>query len=200
VAVVITYSISLFKKTGAQNSARGSAARRPSIFRLLSFQTFQYGALAVFWLVSKHHLLKLTPYLVYSSLQLLKFVRDSSEDKTKFQGILNSESTYKLERVVADNNILLFLRLLLDLLMVRPGSGVSLLIYMFYFRLTMELPPTKDALDNLEDQADKIFTNKAMPAIIQDLWKKAKWSIDHASHYQLLPSRQTATKNAPAAN
>lgn len=182
---VATYSLSLSHSLGVK-----SGKREIPVFAVLHLPTFQYGALAALWVISRHHLLKLTPYFVYSLLQVADHTAHKLHYETETIDYYLDKYASKLQRFVANCNVLLFVRLLLDVLMIRRGSGVSMIVYIFYFRLTMDNPETASALKNMESHLDTFFNQSFIPAKVNQVWSRVKWQVDHRETYALTPEQK----------
>ncbi|CAN6600906.1 hypothetical protein TRVA0_001S09560 [Trichomonascus vanleenenianus] len=189
-AAAFTYGFSLRQKLYGEGKNR---QRPPSFFMVLHFATAQYFLLSLLWLVSRQHLLKLTPYVVYSLLQAAEFaatyVIKDEDQKARVHALVNDHA-YQLEVLVAYSNVLLCLRLLLDVLLIRTASGLSFMAMLFTFRFSMQNRATKDGLKKVESLADKLLTHEKVPAKVQDVWKKIKWSIDTRDTYALSPAEK----------
>ncbi|KAA8913203.1 hypothetical protein TRICI_003265 [Trichomonascus ciferrii] len=182
VFAAVAYGVSVYKKSGHSH-------KRLSTLTLLQFQSFQYGVLALLWLISKRHLLKVVPYLIYSILQIANFYATNiakDDKKADIESKLQQHGN-KMERIVADCHIALWLRLLSDVIMLVPDSGVSILIFSFFFRLSMEHEPTQSAMDDLEEIIDDFMMKSFVPKAVQGKWKRLQNAIADYNSYQLTP-------------
>uniref|UniRef100_A0A060T8N0 ARAD1D08492p n=1 Tax=Blastobotrys adeninivorans TaxID=409370 RepID=A0A060T8N0_BLAAD len=185
----IAYGLSTFKKVGGRHSHKD----RPSLYMVLQFPTAQYAFLAVTWLWSTPHLFKLPPFIVYSLLQSVGFTAEKVLGGEKGSKIDQSlcKVAPQLELIVGQSNIVLFLRLVLDVILLRTGSGMSLLIYIFYYRLAIEQYSVRVALYKLENAVDDIMNKPSIPKKLRFYWGQFKWAIDHYERRSLSPEEES---------
>jgi hypothetical protein len=196
--IVMTYGISLRKKLLGQI---------PSFYALLPIETFQYWLLAIAWLVTSDYLLKLISYSVYSILQSANFVSTKlipgTPNAEKIDRFI-SQHSHRMELAVSRVSLLLLLRLILDVLMVRMGSGLSLVAYGVFYRIRFEYAPlTRETLKEAEAILDRVFSYEKMPPKVTTIWKRVKYTVDNYQMYQLTPKKKeqppaaTTTGTAP---
>ncbi|ANB15423.1 hypothetical protein AWJ20_3050 [Sugiyamaella lignohabitans] len=195
VVIVATYAISLNQKLKGQI---------PTFYALLPLESFQYGALASLWLISRGHLLKLIPYFVFSLLQASHFASTKLIAGTANAEKIDSEinkSAAKLEKIVSWNNIFLGLRLVLDFICIRSGAFVSLIAFGIFFRLRVEYSPgAAETVRELYVHVDKLLSNPKVPAKVQDVWKKVKWNIEHYEKHELKPAKPASSTSTASDN
>lgn len=195
VAVVITYGLSLRKKLNGQI---------PSFYALLPLESFQYGAIAVLWLVSKGHLLKLIPYCIHSGFQIAFFAANklsSGTDNAQKLDKFMEANQKKIQRVIGWSDFLLFFRLLLDVFMLVPGSMVCLILYGVFLRIRIAyIAQVQDTIERvqqyIEDYANKPTTNPK----IKKYWIRVKDALQSQEGPQLnfaKPLKKEKPKSKP---
>jgi Transmembrane protein 33/Nucleoporin POM33 len=166
---VITYTLSLRKKLNGQI---------PSFYALLPLESFQYGAIALLWLFSKGHLLKLIPFCAFSALQVAFFTSNKllpgNNNAQKFEEFVSNNSR-AIQRFVGWSDLLLFLRLLLDVFMIVPGSMICLVAYGIFLRIRFAyIAQAQETLRDVQAFIDNYANKPTSNPKIKEYWLRVK--------------------------
>ncbi|KAK9467153.1 hypothetical protein V1512DRAFT_262076 [Lipomyces arxii] len=175
VSVILTYGIVLY---------RTYKAASPSTTTLLRDDNVQYLVIALLWLVSKPLLVTLPSFAIYSLFHVLTYTRtnvlpslgqsSTSSLSTKIQGFVDNYND-KFTRLVANFELVLLVRLLLDALMWRKGSWISFVVYASFMRFRFEQSVfTKQAVKNWEVRIDGLLAHPSVPGAVKNGWATAK--------------------------
>lgn len=194
IAVIITYSTSLLQKYKTS---------RPSLYTLLSTESFQYLGLAIGWLLTDRSVSKMIPYFIYSLLHLSKSFSEyynhidiNIKQNDKFKSIIISNLN-KLTNIINSSNYKNFLLLSIsyselwicfklfgNMLLLRGTSGYLLIIYFGFYRLRIKTCQfTRESLELIIKKIDLIFQNPNIP----ESYKK---------HYQILKNWKGWSNNS----
>jgi hypothetical protein len=166
-ATAITYGLSVRQKL------KGG---RPTIYGLLPLDSFQFGALACVWLFTHRNFVKLIPFMFVSILQAADFASTKLGMHDTVQPMLD-KGAYQVEDLIAHINVIMFGPLIVDVLLLRTGSFVSLLAYLFFYRLRLAFSLlTQTTVDNIMNGIDSRV--EKMPPRVQEMWKKAKRAVN----------------------
>lgn len=161
--IVLTYGLALLQNL---NGTEGN------FYTLLPLHTFQYTFLAVLWLFTSKHLIKLAPYIVFSSLHVLQTITtEKSSDKQK-ELFKKADEEYapKALLVIGYLELLFFLQLILDIFLGRRLSFVSFVSFSALYRIRVMVPGRSwDILSDVGNRLDTYITTKASPSM------KEKW-------------------------
>lgn len=179
----VAYSLSLYQRFQGEI---------PSFYVLLEMDSFQYGALGFFWLFTSHHFIKILPFAVFALLQGSEFIAtDVMPGSSLAKKIQDFQAKYSNELMVKTTyiNLLIILRLVLDLLLIKNGALLSLGVFAFYFRIRIAYSEiTQNVLKDLEQKIDVAVSKPKTPKKIKDIWAKVKDMLfSHASTSTLDP-------------
>lgn len=190
-AVSITYGLSLYHRFGGA---------RPSFYVLLRMENFQYGFLGFLWLVSRWHWIKIVPYFGYSLLQASNYyateVKPDSPISKQIED-LRTKHIAQFSEMLAHANLLVMLRIILEVITLRPGSTVAVLAYSFFLRIRFAYSgEQKKSFTTVKKTVDNLIDNPKTPAKIKDVYTKICTQLGTMDHYELDPkiSREKAAK------
>lgn len=154
--------------------------------------SFQFGALAFFWIFSRWHIIKVFPFLYYSTMHTSEFVKSKLEPGSslaarieKFQNV----DSVKLGQVVSYVDVLIFLRLFLDVITFRKGSFFSLLVFGFFYRIRVAYSAqTYKTLNQLVSNIDTFMNGPKVPAKVKQIWTQVKETTSSQESATLDPS------------
>lgn len=150
----------------------------PSVYVLLRMESFQYGALAFFWIFTRWHYLKVIPFFYFSAMHTAEFMSSRLQPGSAIASHLNKFLNVdgpKLLKFIAYVNTLLLVRLFLDVLTFRPGSGISLLVYAFFFRIQVAYSvDTSNAMVDIKNRIETFVEGPKAPAKVKELWAQLK--------------------------
>lgn len=173
-ATVVTYALSVKQKL------KGAPV---TVYAVLPLDSFQFGSLALLWLLTRRNFVKLLPYLGISALQAADFASAKLGMAEKFQPILDKNAD-RAAKMISYMTLGMFLPLIVDVITVRTGSFVALLSYIFFYRIRLAFSPlARSAVNDLMDLIDKRVA-KSSPKV-QNYWKKLKWTIENYETHQL---------------
>ncbi|KAG5361090.1 hypothetical protein CJU90_2465 [Yarrowia sp. C11] len=181
VACISAYYTSIYRKYGGQ---------RPSRWVLLQTDTFQYLLMAVLFLISRRSIFKLFPFFMYSVMHVAETLRrrvlkrDSPLAHQLNENILKFEAP--IQRIVADSEILILLKILLNTIMFRQGAAICLLLYVVIFRLRVSYsPPIQESLKRQEERIDDVVSQSWVPAAVKQHWGRFRDLVDNYEHSRL---------------
>lgn len=98
-----------------------------------------------------------------------------------------SKHTLALEKLTVYSNLLLVARLFLDVLLLRRGSTIAFLAFLFFMRIRVAYTDiTQDTLKELEDKVDSfIMGRKGLSQKHKERWRRLKNDIDSLPITQL---------------
>ena len=183
-STTITYALSLYQRFGGVS---------PSFYVLLRMGSFQYGALGALWLISRWHWIKIVPFVAISVLQASGFVasdlqpgtplaRQIEDLKSKYIGQVSSGLGYV--------NLLIYARIILEVLTIRPGSTVATFAFSLFYRIRSAYSPDEmKALTELKQIIDTKIQNPKTPAKVKQLWENATKSAESYDRFELDPKQ-----------
>ncbi|KAK9461070.1 uncharacterized protein V1516DRAFT_674948 [Lipomyces oligophaga] len=174
-AVIVTYGIVLY---------RSHRASTPTFRRLIRDDNFQYLLIALLWFISKPLFFTTLPFAIYSAFHVLTYLRtnllpalgqaSSAPLPTKIQTFVDNYND-KCTSLVANLELVLFVRLFLRALTFRRGSWITLLIYGSFVRLRLEGSVySRQALRNWGVRIDSLMAHPKVPPAVKGYWEKAK--------------------------
>ncbi|QNP97562.1 YALIA101S07e06260g1_1 [Yarrowia lipolytica] len=180
-ACISAYYTSIYRKYGGQ---------RPSRYVLLQTDTFHYLLMALLFLISRRSIFKLFPFFMYSVMHVAETLRrrvlkrDSPLAHQLNDNILKFEAP--IQRIVADSEILILLRILLNAILFRQGAAVCLLIYVVIFRLRVAYsPPIQESLKRQEERIDDVVAQSWVPEPVKKHWGRFRDLVDNYEHSRL---------------
>lgn len=136
----------------------------PNSIALLSTTNYQYLLLTWIWFFNRSSLFKIIPYLITSLLQLAQ--------QFNVQPILKLSPQLKL--VAAYDELVLFVVLFVDTLLMRGTSGFALVIYAgFYWLRIVENEDTRYLLYSIASKLDSTMSKQKNPKVVES-WKDIK--------------------------
>ncbi|KAG5354452.1 hypothetical protein CJU89_6220 [Yarrowia sp. B02] len=180
-ACIAAYYTSIYRKYGGQ---------RPSRYVLLQTDTFQYLLMALLFLISRRSVFKCFPFFMYSVMHVAETLRrrvlkrDSPLAHQLNENILKFEAP--IQRIVADSEILILLRILVNAILFRQGAAVCLIIYVVIFRLRAAYsPPIQESLKRQEERIDDVMAQSWVPAPVKEHWGRFRDLVDNYQHSNL---------------
>lgn len=169
VGVALTYTLSLLKTlNGAE----------PGFYSLLPLPTFQYIIVALLWIFTIPHTIKLVPFALYSLLHVADAASEhhsTSKSRSRIAHSLSDNWAPKILKLSGYLDIWLVIELLKDCLFIKPGAVISLLVYGFFFRVKlMFLPSSRDAAWHCYDCVDKYLSRQDCPRRVRKIWIRAR--------------------------
>lgn len=167
VGVVFTYGLSLLQNL---NGTRGS------FYTLLPLPTFQYTVLGALWLLTAKHIIKLAPYLVFSSLQLLSAVTNekSSPEQKRLLKLADEVYAPKAMMAIGYLDFVFIAQLLWDVVRIRPLSALSFATFLFFYRVRiMSAGVTWATLQDVGRRVDHYMQTKTSEKV-KDRWLRLK--------------------------
>lgn len=169
VEIALTYYLSLL------GSLKGS---KPGFFALLPLPTFQYVVDALISIVTVPHTIKLTPFLLLSILH----VADTHSAHHSQVQYLKTIATYLKDKVAPEAvrinaylNMWLFVELLFDFILVRPGAVIAMCVYLFLFRVRLIYSKvTQEAVFEIILYVNEIMHRPNIPTRMRDLWIRTR--------------------------
>lgn len=174
--------------------------QRPSFFVLLRMDSFQYGALGFFWLFTTWHFIKIVPFIYFSAMHASDFIAAQLKTDSTLRTNLNRFQRVdgpRLLKLINYNNLLVLGRLILDVITFRNGSMLSLLVFLFYYRIRIAYSPaTLEVLQEVRAKIDELSENPKVPAKVKEAWSNLKQLMDSRDHAVLDPktAREKAAK------
>ncbi|KAF6015950.1 hypothetical protein HII12_000513 [Brettanomyces bruxellensis] len=136
----------------------------PSYITLLGTVNFQYLLLAVVWFFNRSSLFKLVPYLIVSVMQLAT--------QFKIDAVLKLSPQLKI--AAAYDELLVFVVLTVDTLLMRGTSGYALFLYAAFFWLRIiESENTRYLLYTVAIKLDSTMAKQKNPKVVSS-WKSLK--------------------------
>lgn len=165
VQIVAVYYVSLL------GSLKGS---KPGFFAMLPLPTFQYILDALISIVTVPHTVKLFPFLL---LSLLHVADTHSAHHSQVQWLktvsdfLNNKVSPEAVRINAYLNMWLFVELLFDCILVRPGAVIAMGFYLFLFRVRMIYSiVSQQAVQEVIEYVNDVMHRPNIPTRARDLW------------------------------
>ncbi|VEU20999.1 DEKNAAC101834 [Brettanomyces naardenensis] len=136
----------------------------PSYLSLLCTLNIQYLLLGIVWFFNRSSIFKIAPYMIVSALQLAT--------QFKVQPLL--KLSHELKLVVAYDELLLFVVLLVDTILMRGTSGYALVIYLgFYWLRLIQSEDTRYLVYTIIVKLDTIMNKQKNPKVVEG-WKVVK--------------------------
>ncbi len=136
----------------------------PSYITLLGSINFQYLLLAVVWFFNRSSLFKLIPYFVVALMQLATHFKIDAVLKLSPQ----------LKNAAAYDELLIFVVLAFDTLLMRGTSGYALFIYAAFFWLRIiESEDTRHLLYTVAVKLDSTMSKQKNPKVVSS-WRSLK--------------------------
>lgn len=162
--LIIAYSITSFKKFGAQNA---------DFYTLITTENFQYLLLGVVWLFTRPSVFKFMPYFIISVLQMAQ----------EF-GVLKhipQLAVIGMAKVISYNEIMLMIVLLGNTLLFRGTSGYALMAFGLFYWLRIVYSELTKAffLDIAEVFGDRVILK--CPENVQNRYSKIIRSVEARS-------------------
>lgn len=180
--IFVTYLIALTKKFNGQI---------PTIWTILPLENGQYGIISLFWIFYPRRVIKLVPFFVYAVLQVADFLATkvlSGANREKVKDLLNKHYE-NWEKVAAYANFIILVSLIIDVILLRTGSFISLCVFGFIYRIRVAYNPmTRHAIGTIMSKLDTL-SNK-LPEKYQRQWKEARYALEHSESTPL--TRDTA--------
>lgn len=180
-ACVAAYFTSVYRRYGGQ---------RPSRYVLLQTDTFQYLLMSLLFLISRRSIFKLFPFFMYSIMHVAETLRkrvlkrDSPLAHQLNDHILKFEAP--IQRIVADSEILILLRIFVNTLLFRQGAAVCMVIYVVIFRLRVAYsPPIQESLKRQEERVDDLVSQPWVPEPVKKHWGRFRELVDNYQHSKL---------------
>lgn len=186
-AVTITYSISLFQRFGGTI---------PSFYVMLRMESFQYGALGLLWLVSRYHWIKIVPFFGYSVLQASDYIATELQPGTpRSKKIVEFQKKYiqEITDYIAWANLAILLRIAIEVITIRRGSGVAALAYSLFFRIRLAYSPSQaKVLYDIKQFIDTKMEHPKVPAKIKEQWAGFNANAQSYDMFELDPKKAKA--------
>lgn len=193
--VISTYWLSLMRMLDGQ---------RPPFSNLLHLDTAQYLLLAILWLFTPQHNLKVLPFWLYALLQSLDFC----DKHFSITGETNAKIKGALEKIappivlgVAYIDYFMFVVLIWDALLIRPGAMFALLGYIIFYRARLmfqKLP--QQVVNTVWHEVDQQLSRDDTPEFLANLWRQIKDRIINHSAYIRQSSNQKLQEEIQKAN
>ncbi|ODQ66639.1 hypothetical protein NADFUDRAFT_50550 [Nadsonia fulvescens var. elongata DSM 6958] len=180
-AATLSYSLSLFQKYGGQI---------PSFYILLTAGGFHALLEANMWLFSTASLFKVIPFFIMAMLHIASFIQTdlmpNSSISNRIDAGLKQNETF-IELVLAESKLVVFLRLIFDVILMRMSAGVMLIIYGIIFKIRIQyVPSTYASIMRLGSRIDALAENPKCPAKAKDIWAKIKEGIHNSQSSNLV--------------
>lgn len=183
-AATIAYGVSLYQRFGGVH---------PSFYVLLRMESFQYGALAALWLVSRYHWIKIVPFFAYSALQASDYIATEAQPGSALsQKIIDFRTNHIVEvsRYIAYANLAIYARIILEVITIRPGSTMTTLAYSLFFRIRLAYSPSQhESIEEIKQMIDSKMQHPKVPAKVKEVWDKATKNADSYEHFELDPKK-----------
>lgn len=169
ISTTVVYSLSLLQRFQGE---------KPSTYVLLRMDSFQYGAIGFFWLFTKWHFIKIVPFAFFSSLHVSSFalqhLQPGSSLYSRVEKFQNVDGP-KMMRIVVYSDLLVFLRLFLDLITFQNGTFFSILAFSFYYRIRLAYSPiTQNVSEEVFARIDNFIASPKVPAKVKEIWANVK--------------------------
>ena len=173
VVAFFTYTVSLLQNLNGAT---------PGFYALLPLGTFQFMILSALWVVTIPHTIKLIPFSLYSLLHVADAASSHHAESKSRKEISNKLSDSLAPKVIELRSYLdmwLLVELVRDCILIRPGAVVSLIVYVFFFRVQLMCSPlAHDAFMNVYHEINKFMIRDSTPKKLRDLWIRFRNKVE----------------------
>lgn len=159
-------------------------------------ESFQYGALGLLWLVSRYHWVKIVPFFGYSVLQASDFIANELVPGTpRAKKILDLQKKYikEITDYIAWANLAILLRIAVEVMTIRRGSGVAALAYSLFLRIRLAYSPSQaKVLYDIKGFVDAKMQHPKVPAKVKEYWNSVNANAQAYDVFELDPKKAKA--------